>query len=36
MLSKRRRKYAATEHIGVATGFISPTIYLILEGALLP
>jgi len=36
MLSKRRREYAATEHIGAATGFISPTIDLILERALLP
>jgi hypothetical protein len=36
MLSKRRWEIAATEPIGVATGFISPITYLILERALPP
>lgn len=36
MLSKQRCESAVTDPIGAATGFISPTIYLILEGALLP
>lgn len=30
------RRPSMTEPIGVATGFISPTTYLILKGALLP
>ena len=33
---KQRWEYAATEPIGVATGFMCPTTYLILEGARLP
>ena len=36
MVSKQRWEYAAIEPIGVATGSISPTTYLILEGMLLP
>ena len=36
MVSKQRWEYSATEPIGVDAGFILPTTYLILEGALLP
>ncbi|OEZ49217.1 hypothetical protein JAB1_29560 [Janthinobacterium sp. MP5059B] len=36
MLSKRRWDFASTEPIGVTTGLILPTTYLILEGAMLP
>ena len=36
MVAKQRWEYAATEPIGVDAGYISPTTYLILEGALLP
>lgn len=36
MVAKQRWEYAATEPIGVHAGSISPTTYLILEGALLP
>ncbi|WP_219118964.1 hypothetical protein [Janthinobacterium sp. UMAB-56] len=36
LVSKQRWEYSATEPIGVATGGISPTTFIIIEGAYLP